>query len=397
MNSVSHQQPYRVAVVWNDEPLIAQRCLAGLYRRADRFPEVWLRKFDAVTPAFSREVVRPLRLWRPHGLIVRTTDVRRLKQLRREFPALPFVSTIVVPQDVVDTCVAGSTKEVLIAARDFFHKWGLSRVALFTMAAKSALPKVIAAFQASVSGGPQLICPPGASEIPTPAERRLQARIMTDGLRSLPKPVGMVTLETEAAPILLDWCHKLGMRVPEDVQIIGIDEEDRCKGCAPHLTSLELPNARIGAVALETMVRYLRHEQPSPPPIIQVAGSRVVSRNSTRPALTDQAFHDGTVEFMKAHAAKGITATNVAKLLKVGRVTLYRQFAAATERGTPARQLRQVRLQEACRMLRETPSTVTAIAEACGFSSRIAFVQFFRRQTGQAPTAYRRRFRNQAP
>jgi AraC-like DNA-binding protein len=84
-----------------------------------------------------------------------------------------------------------------------------------------------------------------------------------------------------------------------------------------------------------------------------------------------------------------MSTAEMARRSGVARATLYRHFIAATGQA-PARHLRQKRLEEACRMLRDSDATVTAIAKDCGFSSVFAFAKCFRREIGQNPTAYRR-------
>ncbi len=381
--------PWRIAVIWTFGPLLAQHCLAGLYQLADQTPDVQIRKFDADATDFQQEVLQALRQWRPQGMIVRLVDWDRLKKLRRQFPEVPMVATVFSPAGLVDTCVVADASELVTLARDHFQKCGLNKMALYCCADKCAMASRLATFRAVVPDGVEIICPRDVAFGSTAAMKKRADRIITDGLRGLPKPVGVLTLETSTAPALLGYITgKLGLRVPQDVQVIGLDQVDQCLGCQPHLTSLSLPNERIGQTALETMLRYLRHEQPPPPPLIGVPGGIINLRGSTRPVVIGEEAVSRALQQIQVHAAKGITATRVAKLSKVGRTTFYKQFGAATG-GTPARHLRQLRLQEACRKLKETDDTVTAVAKDCGFRSLISFVQFFRRQTGQTPTAYR--------
>jgi LacI family transcriptional regulator len=373
-------------VVWLYESMVAQSCLNGLYHRADQSPNVWVRKFRAEAPDFQREVLAPLRQWRPHGLILRMDNEERLRQLRRQFPTLPFVSTVMTPPGLVNTVVASNIINALGEVRDYFHKCGLSHVALFATAEESITVNVSAAFDQAVPGGHKLICPLAAAIGQTPGEKKQLKKIMTNGLRGLPKPVGVFTAQTDAAAILLEWCQKLGLRVPEEIQIIGMDEEDRCLECQPHLSSLAMPNERIGEMAFETMLSHLRHEQP--PPLVRVSGITVISRGSTALLQVGSQNVAGTLDLMQTYALKGITASRLAKLSKVGRTTFYKHFTVPTG-NTPARHLREVRLQKACQMLRETDMTVTAVAKACGFKCLVDFANFFRRQTGQSPTGYR--------
>jgi LacI family transcriptional regulator len=349
---------------------------------------VTLREFDAEAADFTRDVLRPLKAWRPHGVVVYLPDGERLKTLRRRLPGVPFVAAALAPPDWVDTNVVASSAELIALARNYFHACGLRQMALFTLASEFAVPGLSRVFQEAVPGGRVLACPCALYDARTPAEKKRRAGIMTDLLRTLPKPVGVLTLETESAPFLLTWCRTLGLRVPKDVQIIGVGEEDECLACEPHLTSLELPNVRIGEMALTAMLQHLRHEPP--PPLIRVTGGTVVVRGSTGRSELGKLSVSAVLERMPACAAKGLTAGRIARQSGVCRATFYKAFTAATG-GTPARHLRRLRLEDGCRRLREGSDTVTSIAAACGFRNLISFVNFFRREMGETPSAYRER------
>lgn len=388
------QEPWRIAVLWLRSAMDMQHCLNGMYRRADLHNDVWIRKFDTEVADFGRDVLRPLRQWRPHGVITRMWNWDRLKQVRREFPGLPVVAAAMTPPELTDTVVAACSTDLIEKAREYFLKCGITTLGLYSIAEEQYVAKYTALFREVVPAGFELVCPGELIQEETPASRKRVTRLMTGGLRALPKPVGLLTLESQAAAFLLAWCREAKLKVPGDVQIIGVDEEDQCLSSHPHLTSLALPNERIGETALDTMIRHLRGELPSLPPLIRVSGSVVIPRGTTAAVAVGQKAVNDLIGRMRERAIKGVTATRLAKMSKVSRSTLYRQFAASAG-ATPGRLLREQRLDEACRMLRETDATVVQIARACGFKSLSAFANFFRRQTGGTPTDYREKKRGQ--
>jgi LacI family transcriptional regulator len=243
-----------------------------------------------------------------------------------------------------------------------------------------------------VPDGTECLVATAVPKADTAAGRKRLKQVMTDWLAGLLKPVGILTLETGAAAFLLEHCRRLKLRVPQDVQIIGIDSADHCLACEPRLSSLELPNRRIGEMALQTLLRWMQQEQPPPGPVIRVGGCRIVARGTTGLVEAGHAILPNTLDIMQAHAADGMTASQAARLSGVGRTTLYKEFAQATG-VTPARYLRRQRLENACRELRETSDSVTEIAGRCGFKSLVAFIRFFRRHMDTTPTAYRRQAR----
>lgn len=60
---------------------------------------------------------------------------------------------------------------------------------------------------------------------------------------------------------------------------------------------------------------------------------------------------------------------------------------------TPKQYILDIRLQKAKQLLTDTPFSVTAIAEECGFSSVFHFCRAFRQKVGMTPTEYSKRYR----
>jgi LacI family transcriptional regulator len=371
----------RMAVVWPYLGLQAQKTYMGMCRRTEIEARVTLRRFDAFHLGFQRGIVHPLRAWAPHGIIARMLNVKRLQFLRRVFPGVPVVSCVLSPPDRVDTCVVADGAEAMALAREHFKTRGVRQVALFCGAQPHAVMSRLADFREVVPDGMFLTYAGG--------DRPSERKAVGQWLLSLPKPAGVLTLETESAPFVLQCCREVGLRVPGDIQLIGMEAEDVALACEPHLTSLELPGERIGELAVDTVLRYLRNEQPSPPPILRVSGVTLVERRSTALVQAGSAGMTLVLNLMRTHACRGVSAAWIARQAGLGLTTLYMEFKASVG-GTPASHLRRLRLEEACRLLRETPASVTAISRACGFKETSPFVNFFRRQTGQTPTAYRK-------
>jgi LacI family transcriptional regulator len=349
-----------------------------------------LRGFDALAPDFNAQVVDPLRKWKPDGIIARLAHRDRLKQLIRVFPGVPIVSSMPFVEETA-TCVGADCSEHIALARDHFIQCGVPHMALFIFGSGAAVYKVIfTKFRELVPDGFEWHYPLTRANARTPSEEEKLEGIIGQALRKLPKPLGVLTLEAEMAAVILRACRAAGLRVPEEVQIIGLDGADECLAQTPSLTALEIPSVQIGQTALDTLVRCMRRESPSPPHIVRVKGGAIVARHSTQLISIGRTEIPVSLELMKSYALKGLTAEEAAKRAKVGRTSFYRDFHATTGE-TPGQHLRKLRLEEACRLLCETSESVTAIAERCGFSSLSVFLHFFRRKMKETPSAYRHR------
>lgn len=398
-------EPWRIAALWPDDWGQSPDMLEALYRWVDvTGTNASLRPFRINAPDFRRDVMTPLRHWQPHGVVMRSSNWPNLRRLRRLLPSAPFVSTLRAPPGLANSCVVTDLTDAFALAANHLRGRGAQSLALYYSGTRHAAAHYLAAFQTVAPGGfewvyPDEDQPKGEArrvqgpehryELVYPKNQKAESRIQ-QWLHSLPKPSGVVTLETGAAGFLLSQCRAAGLRVPEDVQLVGADDTRISMVFEPHLTSLVLPRARIGEVAMATMLRYLRHESPPPPPVIEVAGSTLTVRGSTGLVRVGVQAVDTALRLIQTQAARGASATKMAKLSGVGRSTLYRQFVAATGE-SPAHHLRKMRLEDARRRLREGLDSVSDIAQACGFRSLQAFTRTFRHEIGLTPTAYRKK------
>ena len=348
-----------------------------------------LRRFDGTSPRFQTTVLHSIERWRPDAIAANVGDVAPLSLLRRRFRSLPIVSHCNMPETVANSVVGGSTQEILHIACDFFRAQGLGTLACFCASEPIAGAHLTSFFRKEVTAAPVL-----THEITTAnlrAEPRGAAkRVIGNWLTVLPKPAGVLVIDTHGGPYLARLCQQMGLRVPQDIQIICADEADECIECSPRLTSIQMPWRRIGETMTETLLQYLRTPSQPPPRLNRVLGSVLIPRGSTtQPPPTDIGVSKA-LSIIQTNTTGGYTVKDVHRLsTRNSRSTFYRQFRGVTGK-TPASLLRATRLKEACRLLKETTASITRIAESCGFSSPNYFAQVFTRELKMSPRAYRK-------
>ena len=210
-------------------------------------------------------------------------------------------------------------------------------------------------------------------------------------LRGLPKPVGVMACNDVRGLDVVNACEQAGLLVPEDVAVIGVDNEEiHCDFCNPPLSSVEPDSEGIGYLAAE-LLDALMHGEKTNGKSVLLPPLRIVSRPSTDALAVEDVLVKRTVRFIREHALRGCTVEGLADHLKVSRSTLERRCRDALNR-SPQEEIRRTRIDGIRKLLTETNFTLEHIAELCGFEHTEYMGVFFKRLTNQTPGEYRKRF-----
>ena len=208
-------------------------------------------------------------------------------------------------------------------------------------------------------------------------------------LKKLPLPVGIFAVSDYRALIILSACKDLGLRVPEDVAVIGVDNDLMvCEFSIPTLTSVCVNPYRMGLEAARLLDGLMRGEPPPSKPIL-IEPTEVVARASTNVLhITDPAVKKA-IEFMQSHFSEPIKIDTVAEAVGVSRRLLEMRFRS--ERNTsPAEFLIHLRLQKAKSMIvSQTRRPTEEIARTSGFGTGKNLRAAFRRILNASPNDFR--------
>lgn len=206
---------------------------------------------------------------------------------------------------------------------------------------------------------------------------------------SLPKPVGLMACNDVRAHQILMACGDREIAVPEEVAVIGVDDEDLiCELCHPPLSSIKQDPERVGYEAAALLDRLLNGEtQPAEPILVKPLG--VVARQSTDVVAVGDADVAAAVHFIRLHACDGIQVTDIIEHVQISRSTLERRFAKLLGR-SPKSEISRVKLERVKYLLSMTDYPLARIAQLAGFAYVEAMCYCFKRTTGQTPGQYRR-------
>lgn len=217
--------------------------------------------------------------------------------------------------------------------------------------------------------------------------RKEQAKLAR-WLKSLPKPVGVMTCYDIRGQEVLDVCRAIGLRVPEDVAVIGQhNDELLCELCDPPLTSV-IPNARrVGLEAADLLDRLMRGRAVTRKRI-EIPPVGIATRQSTDLVAVEDKRLAQAMRFIREHAYEVIGVDDIARVAGISRSLLEKKFREVFGR-SPWDHVMQLRLRKAEQLLTQTRLSIAEIAESSGFGTAEYFSAAFRKLTGNSPRSAR--------
>ena len=209
-------------------------------------------------------------------------------------------------------------------------------------------------------------------------------------LTTLPKPTAVFCCNDIRAFQLMKVCEAMEIRVPQDVAVLGVDNDTLlCTFTATPISSIDTNPHALGRRAGELLAELLADPSTDARTILHPP-ARVVERASTDAFQFSIPWLSDALVFIRRNLAKGINAADVVRRLGYSHTTVNNAFRY--ELGTTVQQeiIRQ-RLALACRLLKETSDSAAEIAGAAGFSNPQYFSKVFTEAFGTTPDVWRRK------
>ena len=207
-------------------------------------------------------------------------------------------------------------------------------------------------------------------------------------LESLPKPVGIFACYDACGQQLLEICRYYDLKVPEDIAVIGVDNDELlCELATPSMSSI-IPNSfRTGAYAAEVLDRMMQGKKlAGRKHSIEPLGVR--KRVSTDVLTVSDRHVAQAVAFIRQNAHKNIRVEDVLDIVPLSRRVLEARFRKALNR-TPHQQILRVRTSAVRELLLETNMSLSEISEVLGIEHSEYLSVFFKKETGLTPKEYR--------
>jgi LacI family transcriptional regulator len=215
---------------------------------------------------------------------------------------------------------------------------------------------------------------------------------LVDWLQSLPKPIGVLASNDVQGAQVSEYCRQLRFAVPDDVAIVGVDDDDLlCELSRPSLSSVALPGERIGYEAARLLDGWLQTSRPPCPAVILPPAGVIVRQSSDLMAVADE-YVSAAVRFIDENRHRNIRVDDVLRHVSIARRALERRFRKWLQRSI-SDEIRRVHLEHSQRLLLTTDLSIAAVAEMSGYCDGRQLSIHFRRATGTTPSDFRRRFR----
>ena len=207
-------------------------------------------------------------------------------------------------------------------------------------------------------------------------------------IRSLPKPVGVMTSTDLMGQQFLEACQRAAVVVPEQVAVIGADNDELiCNLCFPPLSSVVINDAQRGYQAAAVLDQLMQGKRaPREPVYIEPTG--VVSRASSDILAIDDELMAAAMRYIRDHACNGIGVDDVVRAVPLSRSVLERRFRKVIGR-TINDEIVRVRVNRAVELLSATELELKVIAQKAGFGSPSYMGAVFREKLGRTPGSYR--------
>jgi LacI family transcriptional regulator len=347
------------------------------------------RPWSIYLPELGRGESPPnwLKSWSGDGIVARIENLRIARAIRdSNLPAVDLSAGRLLPEL---PCVETDNEEVARLALDHLYErgfrnlaycgddrfpWSLDRGRWFAQLAAEAECS-LSVYRSDRRRG--------AAASWEQEEKELAAWI-----RGLPKPCGLMACYDIRGRQVLDVCRRGGVAVPDEIAVIGVDDDDLlCNLSDPPLSSVVPDTHRTGYTAAEMLDQMMAGE-PVEPGLRLIRPTGIVTRQSSDVLATADAEVSTAVRFIRDHACDGIKVEDLLRAIPISRRVLESRFRKMLGR-TPHDEILRVQLQRVKQLLEETDLPLAMIADRAGFKHVEYLSVVFKRHFHQPPSQYR--------
>jgi LacI family transcriptional regulator len=339
-----------------------------------------------ITPGDYKQVVPKMKQWGGTGIIARIADHRIAQAvLAANVPtiALGLTDEQMLPDNPLSKLseISSDPVEVSRLAAEHLLERRFTRFAYVGSRRETAFQTHLMA-----RGFTPFVYP--TPKNPQDRNWEREQALLAEWIGNLPTPIGLFACDDDRGREVLEACKLAGVNVPEDVAVIGVDNDEVfCELADPPLSSVALNAETAGyraAALLDSMMRGRSRKRQH----LVVEALCVVRRRSTDIMAVDDEDVASALQFIRRQQGRDVSVDRVAEEVAMSRRSLEKRFRDTIGR-TILEEIQLTRLERAKRLLLETTYPISKVAEIAGFGSPGYFIQFFQRHVGRTPRKYR--------
>ena len=329
-----------------------------------------------------------IRFWSPVGCIVEASgnELRPGTIPFRSFGSMPVVyiggDTTLIPRNA--TCVIHDAVAVGEAAARELMTLGFGHLAFIGWKGHVWSDRRKDAFANALKlNGRKLI----SIDLPSIAK---EIHSLKRWLVALPKPCGILAASDAIAETALNTCRLLSISVPDEIAVIGVDDDEAiCENTVPTLTSIRPDFRQGGRFAARLLARKILHPSNAIRTETTFSISGIVRRGSTRISKRRDDCVSAALERIWSKDGARLTAKDILAMFPCSRRSAEMRFRQATGHSV-LDELLKARINQAKRLLADTQLPVSTVIESCGYGSSTHFRDAFRKETGVNPLVWRK-------
>ncbi len=213
-------------------------------------------------------------------------------------------------------------------------------------------------------------------------------------LHSLPKPIGIMACDDNQGINLIEACHTLGIKIPSEISVIGVDNDELlCSLASTSLSSIQV-DIKGGGYRLAEMIEQRVAHPGLPVRDIVLHPVKIIGRMSTAAYATDDVQIRKAILFIHSNFLKKISVGDVMSEVALSRRLLERRFKDVTGQ-TLYQYITDLKIKHFAELLRTTDEPVINLAMSLGETDTKSISRRFRQFYGCSPGEWRSKIKTE--
>jgi LacI family transcriptional regulator len=319
-----------------------------------------------------------LTTWKPDGIIMRDSLITK-ELLKLKIPTILAIHNSSYPKNL--PAIKTDSFSIAKMASDHFIEKGLKNFAFCGFDAyewSNERKLYFCRFNSGAGYKTNIYLPPKRIK---KNDWEKEQQHVSDWTKALPKPVGIFACNDDRGQHILEVCKMINLKVPEDVAVIGVDNDPMiCDIGDPPLTSIALNVESAGYEAAKLMDSMINNRKIAGRHIL-VSPSHIIQRQSSNILAVNDSEVVKAIHYIKKNAKNKILIKDIVKTTGISRRTLERRFRNTIHRSI-YNEIQLVRIELISKLLIETDLPVSQITSLFGFTDAEHISRYFKREKG---------------